>query len=176
MPNVSSIDFENETEIYKLHKNLFDIKKFKCSKQDYANYIKKDAIIDQKRSIGQTWVLVYKQREVIGYVTLAMAELHKNQHRKLHVFPHSYIPALLVGQLATHQDYEHLGVGKTMIQWVISQGIQYSKNIGCRLIILNPEKDVIKWYREKLGFEHIPHRRKQDVMFYDLAWYKGNNN
>lgn len=171
MPKLSSIDFKNKVQVYRLQKNLFNINKFKCSKQDYADYIKKCAIIDQQNSIGQTWVFVYNQKEVIGYVTLAMAELHKNQHKKLHSFPHSYIPALLIGQLATHQDYEGLGIGKTMIQWVISQGIEYSKKLGCRLIILNPEKDVIEWYKEKLGFEHIPHSRAHDVMFYDLTWY-----
>jgi len=176
LSKISSIDFEKKVQVYKLKKNIFNINKFKCRKHNYANYIKKDALIDQQRSIGQTWVFVYNQKEVIGYVTLAMAELHKTHHKKLRIFPHSYIPALLVGQLATHQDYESLGVGKTMMQWVVSQGIQYSKNIGCRLIILNPEKDVIEWYKEKLGFEHIPLRRSQDVMFYDLASYKGNNN
>ena len=100
-----------------------------------------------------------------------MAQLHKNQHSKLGQFPHSNVPALLLGQIATHQDYEGLGVGQRMVQWVIYRGIQYSKDIGCRLVVLQPEKDVIKWYRNKLKFVHIQHKRKQDIMFYDLDWY-----
>lgn len=169
MPKVSSIDFENEVEIYKLRKNLFNIKQFSCKNQAYADYIKKDAFEDQVKSIGQTWVFVYKQKEVIGYTTIAMAELNKSHHKKLSGFPHSHVPSLLLGRLATHQDYEGLGVGTRMTHWVISEGKRYSKELGCRLVILNPEKDVIEWYRDKLGFMHIPIKKKQGIMFYDLG-------
>ncbi len=54
MSKIDSIDFENEIEIYKLEKNLFDIKKFECSSPDYENYIKDDAYTDQENSIAQT--------------------------------------------------------------------------------------------------------------------------
>jgi len=172
LPKHPSINFKKDIIICKLKKNLFNIDDFRCKKQAYVNYLKKDALDDQENSIGQTWLFVNKQKDVIGFVTIAMAELNKSHHQKLKNFPHSHIPAVLIGQLATHQDYESLGVGKHMIYWVITEAINYSKNIGCKLIILNPEDDVVSWYR-KLGFIHIPTSgRKKDLMFYNLASIK----
>ena len=173
MPKHSSINFKKDVIVHKLQKNLFNVNDFRCKKQEYADYLKKDAFDDQKNSIDQTLVFCHKQAVVIGYVTIAMAELNKNHDQKLKNFPHSHIPALLVGQLATHQDYESLGVGKHMIYWVIAEAINYSNNIGCKLIILNPGEDVILWYKRKLGFIHVPKsRRNPDLMYYNLAWYK----
>lgn len=168
--SVSSINFQKDVHIQKLDKTSFDLNRFKCSKQQYENYIKKEAFDDQDEEIGQTWLFVYKKKEVIGYVTIAMADLNKNDHKKLESFPHSNVPGLLIGQIATHKDFEGLGVGKTMIDWVVTEAKNYQNNIGCRVVVLSPENDVISWYK-KIGFVHIQHKRKQDVMFIDLDWY-----
>ena len=106
---------------------------------------------------------------MIGYITIAMAYLSKREHGKLEPFPHSNVPGLLVGQIAVHRDFEGLGVGKAMIKWVIAEAKKYQNSVGCRLLILNPDNDVVGWY-EKIGFVHIQHKTKQDVMFIDLDW------
>jgi GNAT superfamily N-acetyltransferase len=84
---------------------------------------------------------------------------------------HGYIPGLLLGQMARDVQYKGKGLGEIMISWVINEAINISKRIGCRLIILQSEKDKVKTY-EEFGFLKIPDsKRKQDMMFYDLSWY-----
>ena len=152
-----------------MDKSSFDLNRFRCRKQWYADYLKREAFDDQAEKTGQTWLFVYKKEEVIGYVTIAMADLDKNEHGKLKSLPHSNVSGLLIGQIATHKDFEGLGVGKTMIDWVAAQAKEYQNNVGCRVVVLNPDRDVVGWY-EKIGFVHIRHKRKQDVMFIDLGW------
>ena len=176
MSKIDSIDFENEIEIYKLEKNLFDIKKFECSSSpDYENYIKDDAYTDQENSIAQTWVFVYKNQHVVGYVSIAMGDLNKTQHEKLQQFPHTNVPGLLLGRLATHKDFQGLKIGQKMVDWVFSEAIRYANDIGCRILYLNPEEGVKAWYSEKMKFAHIKKQKNQDVMFYDLQLYQNGS-
>ena len=133
------------------------------------DYLKEEAFDDQAKKIGQTWLFVYKKKDVIGYVTIAMANLNKNKHGKLKSLSHNNVPGLLIGQIATHKDFEGLGVGRTMIEWAATHAKKYQNDVGCRVIIVNPDKDAVGWY-EKIGFVHIRHKRKQDVMFVDLNW------
>ena len=58
-----------------------------------------------------------------------------------------------------------------MISWAIGNAIKYSESIGCRLAVLNPEKDVAELY-EKIRFVHVRHdddNDKLDLMFFDIA-------
>jgi len=169
---VNSIDFE-KVEIYKL-KKIFDIESFQCSNLIYEDYIKSEAYEDQASSIAQTWIFVYNNQNVIGYVSIAMGDLNKTQHEKLEQFPHTNVPGLLLGRLATHKDFEGLGIGRKMVDWVFSEAIKYSKDVGCRILYLNPEKGIETWYSEKMQFAHIKKKNNQDVMFYDLQLYKNN--
>lgn len=170
MPRIQSIDFVNEVEVYRLQKDLFNLENFCCGKKKYDEYIKKDAFTDQEEKVGQTWLFVYKKKEVIGYVTIAMGDLNKTRHDKLRKLPHTNIPGVLVGQIATHKDYQKLGVGRWMIDWVISKSVKLSETLGCRILLLEAESDVVKWYANKLHFVHIPLKGK-NVMFYDLRKY-----
>ena len=174
MSRAESIDFD-KVEVYKLEKNLFDIMHFQCSNSDYSKYIYKEAHEDQAKSIAQTWVFVYDNQYVIGYVSIAMGDLNKTQHEKLQNFPHTNVPGVLLGRLATHKDYEGLGVGQKMVDWVFSEAIRYATDIGCRILYLNPEKGLDTWYSKKMNFVHIKKKNGQDVMFYDLKLYENNS-
>lgn len=170
MSKANSINFD-KVEVYKLERNLFDITKFQCSNPTYGDYIRNEAYDDQVKSIAQTWIFVYNNQHVIGYVSIAMGDLNKTQHEKLQNFPHTNVPGVLLGRLATHKDYECLGVGQKMIDWVFSEAIRYAKDIGCRILYLNPEKGLDTWYSKKMKFVHIKKKNNQDVMFYDLKLY-----
>ena len=174
MSEISSVDFDSEIEIYKLKKELFDINNFECNNPEYENYIRDEAYKDQRNSIAQTWVFVYKNQNVVGYASIAMGDLNKTQHEKLNHFPHTNVPGILLGRLATHKKFEELGIGQNMVDWVFSEAIRYAKDIGCRILYLNPEQGVESWYSKKMKFAHIKNKRKDDVMFYDLQLYENS--
>ena len=141
--------------------------RFDCSKSEFVEYLQVGALADQYERIGQTWLFIYEQK-IIGYIAIGMAHMKKDEHEKLNIDTYGNVPALLISHLATHKDYEGKGVGTHMVSWAISKAREFSESIGCRLVILNPENDVIEFYR-KLGFTHVPHNSQEyDSMFFDI--------
>jgi hypothetical protein len=81
---------------------------------------------------------------VVGYVTLAMSQLAKTYHLKLGRMTHrNYVPGILIGEMARHIDYKGRGIGDMMINWVVSKTRNLSKEVGCKIIIVEAEEDKI---------------------------------
>jgi hypothetical protein len=90
-----------------------------------------------------------------------MNHLPKQKHLKLQNLT-NHGPGVLLGQMA--RDTKYKGAGKYILDWVIDYAKKQSLNIGCRLIIVSSEPDVVNWY-ETNGFTLINGSTK---MFFDL--------
>ena len=44
------------------------------------------------------------ENQIIGFITLALADMSRKEAKKYHSFPYGNIPALLIGRLGTHKD------------------------------------------------------------------------
>ena len=136
------IGFAN-VKIARLGKDTPGVAAFRNRKESMVAYLQDDALVDQEQKIGTTWVWIYDERVVAGYVTLAMYsvdrnDIRNNQDSTADTFQYSAIPALLIGQIATHEECEGQGVGKRMISWAIKMAAGASKNVGCRMVALHP--------------------------------------
>lgn len=164
--NSTDIEF-NKVGYRKLSNVTTGLNDFECSKNIFEEYLKVNALNDQDQHVGQTWLFVYEEK-IIGFVTIAMAHMKKDEHEDLQIDTFGNIPALLIGHLATHKNYERKGVGRHMVSWVISKAVELSETVGCRLVMLNPERDV-KGFYDKMGFTYVPHsNEKLDSMFIDI--------
>ncbi len=166
------IDFD-KIVVTRLSETTVGIDSFKNSKQEMVDHIQKEALRDQQLKIGTTWVWVYDNKIALGYISLAMYSIDKkdilhNQDESAQKYPYGSIPSLLIGQIATHQDYECNKIGQSMVSWAIKQAFEYSKEVGCRTVALHPHEDVIEWYDKKLKFKHIKRDNKQDIMYFNL--------
>ena len=144
---------------------------FKCSNPYFEEYLKIHAHDEENKHVSKTWIFIYKG-VIVGYITIAMAHVEQTMHKDLKMDVHGNVPALLIGYLATHKDYERNGIGTSMVMWAISRAVKYSKEIGCRVVILNPETGVDGFY-EKLGFAHVQ-REEDDTMFIDIKKHINN--
>lgn len=88
---------------------------------------------------------------MVGYVVLAMNRLDEEQSR-LGIDTFGYIPSLLTSHLATDRRYVRRGVGRLMVRWAIRYARFLSGLVGCRVVLVNSEPDVVGFYK-KLGFE-----------------------
>ena len=153
------IDFA-KVALARLGKNTPGIDTFKNQKESLVSYLQKDALADQEQKSGTTWVWIYDEKIVLGYVTLAMYSIDRKDIRDNHDhdggkrFPYSAIPALLIGQIATHRDYEDMGMDTLMVWWVVDTTVYLLEKVGCRMVALHPHEDIIRWY-EKLKFKII---------------------
>lgn len=168
----TGIDFDRIT-VTRLGPVTPGIDSFKNSKQEMVDHIQRDALRDQRLKISTTWVWVYDGRIALGYVSLAMYSIDRRdilhgRNEPAGKYPYRTIPSLLIGQIATHRDYECNGIGQSMVSWAVKEAFEYSKSVGCRVVALHPHEDVVEWYRRKLKFKHIKRGNGQDVMYFDL--------
>jgi predicted GNAT family N-acyltransferase len=77
----------------------------------------------------------------------------------------NYVPGILIGEMARHLDCRGKGVGKIMINWVTSKVRDVSKEVACKIIIVEAEEDKIDIYKQ-WGFEPIENfEEKRNTMF-----------
>ena len=143
---------------------------FKCSNPDFEAYLCVEAHNDAIEQVGKTWVFTLG-KTIVGFVTIAMDHVEQEMHKDLDLGTYGDVPALLIGHLATHRDYERNGIGSHMVAWAINKALELSGIIGCRVVILNAEKNAIGFYK-KLNFTHVPHDGG-DTMFIDIKKIAG---
>ncbi len=160
------IDFDNDVSIVQLTSTDSIDKEFECKNSKYTEYYKVHAFNDMEKGIGQTWLCIYKDK-VVGFISVAMAHMRPERHEKLEGKGYGNIPALLIGHLATHKEYERKGIGTNLIAWTIKEAVNSSARIGCRIVMLNPENDPkIKEYYVNRGFTYVSHDDKEKDAFY----------
>ena len=144
-----------------------NLRDFRCSKPEFEEYLRVDALYDQDAQMGHTYLFVY-DRQIVGYVVLAMAHMPAREQKHLDIDTHGTVPALLISHLATHKQYERRGVGRGMILWVIRYARRLSKKMGCRAVLVSSDKDVVGFY-EKIGFFHGTARADiPNSMYFDI--------
>ena len=151
-----------------LSENTPGIDSFRNRKTEMVEHLQHRALEDQKNGIGVTYVWVLDEKEIVGYVSLAMFSMRKSLlPKKDRNVGYRDIPVMLLGQIATHQDYEGRGIGEFMVLWTAGMARRYSRGVGCRGIVLHPHDDVIDWYVNKLNFCHLKDNEK-DLMYLDV--------
>ena len=110
-----------------------------------VKYLREEALPDQRRRIGVTWVFVYEDT-ILGF-TLATASVKSSDvEGRGKWLRFGEVPALLVGQLATHSEYEGQHVGRTLVNLAVAEAVDLTRRMGCRLVVLHPRKDAVSWY------------------------------
>lgn len=128
------------------------LKEFECSKPAFEEYLRVTALYDQNSHMGQTHLFMYRE-QIVGYVVLAMAYMSRPAQKRLGIDTYGDVPALLISHLATHKEYERRGICKNMVSWATRYAKRTSKNIGCRVVLVRSDPDVVGFY-EKIGFTH----------------------
>ncbi len=160
------IDFSRDVSIVMLDPAMSIDAEFECKDPSYTEYYRVTAFSDMKEGMGQTWLCMYKKK-MIGFVTIAMAHMRPERDERLQGKGYGNIPALLIGHLATHKDYERKGVGTSLIAWAIREAVSHSKRVGCRVVMLNPEDDPeVRGFYAKRGFTYVPQDDKERDAFY----------
>lgn len=155
MPS-AKIDFEKITN-RKLNPSD-DFSKFNCDFEDDLgcnDFIHKEneGKLFQKERHGITYLFFY-EGIMIGYVTLAMSSILAKRMPKRHRQPIrlSFYPSLLVGRLAVDNNWRKKGIGRYLGDWSIGVAMRFSRDIGCRYVIVETRESKVKFYI-RCGFQ-----------------------
>jgi len=149
---------------------------FKCHNDEYTQYYSFQSRYDLQEGLARTTLLTYKGR-VIGYISIAMAHMRKENNEGMNSKEtEGNIPALLISHLATHEDFLKKKIGSYLVSLAIKKAIEFSKKVGCRYVMLNPENEQgVRDFYEKLGFEYIPNivdDKEKDAFILDIQQEK----
>lgn len=154
-----------QVSVSTLSEDMPGIRTFKNHMPGMVRYLREEALLDQRRRIGVTKVFAYDST-IIGFVTLATASIRsRDVEGRGKWLRFGEVPALLIGQLATHSKYEGCRVGKTLVNLAVAEAADMSRRVGCRLVVLHPRKDVISWY-ESQNFKMSSTR---NLMYLDMG-------
>jgi len=148
---------------------------FHCRSEGINKFVLSEAQSFQEEMLGTTY-LFSSNGKIVAFVTLQMAEIKRDslsRKDRLQIGRDRY-PAVQIGQLAVHVDYENNDVGTYVLDWSIGKAMKISEQIGCRFVVLNAEIEAIEFY-EKYGFGMLPKQDKRiyPFMFLDLYVHGG---
>ena len=108
-----------------------------------------------KHYIGTSYVALLG-KIIVGFVTVSAGSIKSNTlsksiKKKLPEYP---LPVLRVSRLAVDHRYQHKGVGKTLLKFILHLSVEQKKHYGCVGIVVDAKKESTSFY-EQFDFESI---------------------
>ena len=115
-----------------------DLSQFTCGKPSLDNWLRTRALSNQKKGFTAVMV-VHEAGRVVGYYGLAPtavvpASLPRSIRTGQSPDP---LPCLLLGQLATDQEWRGKGIGTGLLKHALQRCVQGASLIGGRALIVN---------------------------------------
>ena len=153
------------------------INSFRCYEKELEDFLVEDSIDNQDAKISVTYLIFEKSgKNLVGYMTVLNDSINLNADLKDFFkgkdIVYKSLPAMKIGRMAVHDDYQDKGVGSFMILFAINLASRIGESSGCRFIIVDskrnhgdPKKDPMHFYRKK-GFRVLREREKGTTAMY----------
>jgi GNAT superfamily N-acetyltransferase len=145
-----------------------DVSEFSCGKPSLDRWLKTRALSNQEK--GFTAVLVvHEANRVIGYYGLApTAILPSTLPRSIRTGqPPNPVPCLLLGQLATDQNWIGKGIGTGLLKHALQRCVSAADLVGGRALMVNAVDVEAAGFWARHGF--IPSKDDPLVLFRSIA-------
>jgi GNAT superfamily N-acetyltransferase len=145
-----------------------DVSAFRCGKPSLDHWLQNRALSNQQRGFTAVMV-VHEDLRVVGLYGLAPTAVVAN------VLPRSVrtgqppdpVPCLLLGQLATDEDFAGRGIGTGLLKHALTRCVQAAELIGGRALIVNAVDGEAAAFWLRRGF--LPSRDDPLVLFQPMA-------
>jgi GNAT superfamily N-acetyltransferase len=145
-----------------------EVSEFSCGKPSLDRWLKTRALSNQEK--GFTAVLVvHEANRVIGYYGLApTAILPSTLPRSIRTGqPPNPLPCLLLGQLATDQNWIGKGIGTGLLKYALQRCVAAANLVGGRALIVNAIDIEAAGFWARRGF--IPSKDDPLILFRSIA-------
>lgn len=148
---------DNLTPVEKLN-NLHNVDPFDCGKAPLDHFLKRHALVNQKASSAQTYVACRGGGRVIGYYSLAVGAVEREDApgrvtRGLARYP---VPVMLLARLVVDRSGQGQGLGKALLKDAILRTVQAADIAGIRALLAHAKDDEAKAWYEGFNFEPSP--------------------
>lgn len=138
---------DSELHTIPLNKN-HNLSSFSCLNQELNDFLKNDALNDQKNMISRT-SLCFWNDELVGFFTLVADTIEaKAVMDGLEHYEYRKYPGVKIARLAVDSRFERRGVGTYLLLVAIGKTLSISENIGCRYILVDSKRNSIGFYQK----------------------------
>lgn len=131
-----------------------DTSSFDCKESNLNLFLKQYAKQNQfKHYIGTTYIAIFDNK-VIGYVSVSSSSIRVDELGELIVkkLPQYPLPILRLTRLAVDKNYQHKGIGQTLLKWVLKLTLKQKEQFGCFGLVVDAKHESVMFY-EQYGFE-----------------------
>lgn len=121
-----------------------------------VDFFNKSAFRCVKNIVSKIFIIRDENNAFLGYVALTLKSVKKDKlspPKSAGLFER---PALVIGQLLIDENYRRMGIGKTVLKWVIAVVRIMSAYIPLRLLIVEALHENARKYYESRGFKGLP--------------------
>lgn len=158
----------SKLEIIKADKEILRSIEFDCGDDDLNEFLLVDSFINIDNSLSKIYLCLY-EKEVVAFFSLSADSIKINE--KLEVAYRTY-PAIKIGRLAVHKDFQSMHIGSILIDWVVGFCLELRKDIGVRFISVDAynRERTISFYNGNLFEALHPEKNKNNMpMYRDLC-------
>lgn len=145
-----------------------DLSAFRCGKPALDHWLQTRALSNQQRGFTAVMV-VHEAMRVVGYYGLAPTAVIAN------VLPRSIrtgqppdpVPCLLLGQLATDEEWAGHGIGTGLLKHALTRCIEAARLIGGRALVVNAVDEGAANFWRRRGF--VASRDDSLTLFHSMA-------
>ena len=144
---MSSLDC-SKLKIIKADKDILRSVEFDCGDEDLNEFLLEDSFINIDNSLSKIYLCLYENK-VVAFFSLSADSIKINE--KLEIAYRTY-PAIKIGRLAVHKDFQGMHIGSILIDWVVGFCLELRKDIGVRFISVDAynREITISFYNNKV--------------------------
>lgn len=130
------------------------VSSFRSGQEDLDRFLHRHAIPNQFDHRSCVTYLAIEAGEIVGFVTVAVAEgraadFDRLKNRKLPRYP---LPMLRLARMAVASGWRRKGLGSLLVRHVFGLALKLAEDAGCVGVVVDAKPEAIGYYR-RLGFE-----------------------
>lgn len=134
--------------------------------KEIENFLKNEALPEQKRLLNTTHLLISEKNAIIGFVSLCNDVIRLSiDKRKKYNMTYYVAPAVKIARLGVAKEFQHMGYGKYLLKFSLYKAIQMNDISGVAFITLDCYSHRKNFYlKEGFSFsDEQPDQREYDT-------------
>ena len=160
----------SKLEIIKADKEILRSIEFDCGDEDLNDFLLEDSFANIENSLSKIYLCLY-EGIVVAFFSLSADSIKINKQLEIN---YPMYPAIKIGRLAVHKDYQGMHIGSILLDWIVGFCLELRSDVGIRFVSVdayNKEKTK-KFYNDNL-FEELQPKKNKDrrnvPMYRDLC-------
>lgn len=135
-----------------------DVSTFDCGVDALNRWLRHSAGQSQRRDAARSFVILAGQRQVIGYYTTVVGDLHHEQASpavRRGMSRHFPIPVGLIARLAVDVDYHGRGIGALLLRDALTRVLAAAKQVAIRAVVVHAISEHAAAFYFRFGFKPL---------------------